>query len=259
MTTLTHILSTEQETRRFRLLSLVVVVATLNFRTDDISLVPALLWIAAFFFYTLLLGKALTRLTARTSAAELPYLIYGMIVVDTIAVTALVHFTGGIASITVILIPLFIMYHTTYLGNRSGLVSAALFAVLYLFTAQLEGEVAGRAGLLIGQVGLFFLLAVFSSYLARRTLMEINEREVLQDLIFDAGLANGIHVEPMLVEDDVASFDGKAKDEESIEQFIERLQAMRRLSSVRLALTTSGATQEGETNIIPFTVSARLK
>ena len=259
MTTLTHILTTERDTRRFRLLSLVVVAATLNFRVGDISLGPALLWIAIFFVYTLLLGKALKRLTARTGAAELPYLIYGMIVVDSISVTALVHFTGGIASITVILIPLFIMYHTTYLSKRSGLVSAAIFAVLYLFTAQLEGEVAGRAALLIGQVGLFFLLAVFSAYLGRRTLTEINEREVLQDLIFDAGLANGVHVEPMSVEDDIALFDGKAPDEESIEQFIERLQAMRRLTSVRLALTPPVATQEGESNIIPFSVSARLR
>jgi hypothetical protein len=230
----------------------VVVAATLNFRSGDITLGPALLWIAAFFAYTLLRGKVLAKLTARTGPTELPYLIYGMIVVDSVAVTALVRFTGGIASITVILIPLFIMYHTTYLANRSGLVSAAIFAVLYLIAAQLEGEVAGRAGLLIGQVGLFFLLAFFSAYLARRTLTEINERELLQDLIFDAGLANGVHLEPMSVENDIASFEGKAKDEESIEQFIERLRAMRRL-------TTLGTTQEGETNIIPFSVSARLK
>jgi hypothetical protein len=260
MASLDHILTTERDTRRFRLLSLVVVAATLYFRQEDVALVGASVGLAFFFAYNLLLGPILPRFVSRIRPRGIPYLIYAMAAVDGVAVTILVHFTGGITSITVILIPLFVMYHTIYLGRRSGIVSASFFSILYLIAARIENELAGNTGVLVGQVGLFFLLAVFSGYLTRRVLVEAQERDLLQDLILDAGAANGVHVEDMTIQGNMASFTGRALNEAAMEQFLARLQAMRRLSSVRLdrlpAPKGPGATPEGA---MAFSVAARVR
>ena len=90
--------------------------------------------------------------------------------------------------------------------------------------------------------------------MTRRTLTEINEREVLIGLTFDAGLSNGFRVESVSAVDDTTSFGGKVTHEEAIGEFIERLQAMRHPTSARLALPS----KEDEASITP-SVSARLK
>lgn len=255
-----HILNTERETRRFRLLSLVVVAATLYLRQEEVAIVGASAGLASFFAYNLLLGSILPWFVSHTRPRGIPYLIYAMAAVDGVAVTSLVHFTGGITSITVILIPLFVMYHTIYLGRRSGIVSASFFSILYLIAAQIEHELAANTGTLVGQVGLFFLLAVFSGYLTRRVLVEAHERELLQDLILDAGAANGVHLEHMTIQGNLASFTGSAPNEAAMEQFLARLQAMRRLSSVRLDRlpSTEAPRAPGEGSVV-FSVAARIR
>ena len=249
---LAHVQDTERDTRRFRLLALVVISASLYFleQDDEVNLPPAAALLALFFAYTLLLGPILARLSSRLQPQNLPYLIYGMILVDAIGVTSLVHFTGGIANITVILIPLFVMYHTIYLGNSSGMASTTLFSLLYVGAAFLEDE-QGNGALLVGQVGLFYLLAMFSAYLSKRTLQEVTEREMIQDLIFDAGAAHGIYLEAVTVAADVGSCVGRAPDEASLERFFASVQAMRRLASVRLSRTplTEGAVASGESAV----------
>jgi hypothetical protein len=185
MTFLSHILNTEQETRAFRLLSLVLVSASLYFQADEIPLTPAsLIWIVAFFAYTLILTYALPWLTSRLRLTDLTTLVISLSMIDAVVVTAMVHFTGCITTITVILIPLFIMYHAMYLPHTSGMASATLFALLYTGAAFLEKEIQGSIPLLVGQVGLFYLSACLTGQLAKRILLDRQEKELLQDLIY---------------------------------------------------------------------------
>jgi Tfp pilus assembly protein PilN len=83
--------------------------------------------------------------------------------------------------------------------------------------------------------------------------------QLLQELIFDSGAAMGVHLESVAIEGDVASFAGRAPNEASMGQFLERLQAMQRLSAVRLSRAAQDAPQEGDASAIPFTVSARIR
>ena len=253
MTFLSHILNSERETRPFRLLSLVLVSATLYFRADEIALAPALIWIVAFFVYTLILAYVLPWLTSRLRLTDLTTLIVSLSMIDAVVVTAMVHFTGGITTITVILIPLFIMYQP----HTSGMVSATLFALLYTGAAFLEEEVRGSIPLLIGQIGLFYLLSWLSGQLAKRILLDRQEKELLQDLIYQMGATHGIRLEAVHLLSNTASLQGAAKDESSMAQFIEDLREMRHVSAVRLArVVRPKAPQVGG---ITFTLTARLR
>ena len=165
-----HILDTERQTRRFRLLALVVATFTIFTVQREVALLPALIWAVLFLIYTLLLGPMLSRLARGSSVTDLVYLLLGLMLVDGGLVIALVHFTGGVTSITIILIPLFVMYHTAYWGYRSALASATLFALLYVGEIILTGE-SVRPELLVSQVGLIYILAGLSGYLANRLIL----------------------------------------------------------------------------------------
>ena len=256
-----YFIDTERDTRRFRLLALVIVSTTIHFRVDELALGPAIGSVVAFFLYTFVLGPVLAKIMPRLGPRRRPSLIYLMAGADALAVISLVHFTGGITSITIILIPLFIIYHTIYLGTSSGLASATLFSALYLAAAGIEKQIGGNVALLVGQVGLFFVLARLSAYLGKRSLVEAQERELLQDLIFDVGAASGVRLETVTLEGDVVSCVGAAGNDTSLERFLERVQEMRRLSSVRLSRGPTSSVDPGAPPVRPieFTLTARIR
>ena len=61
MLSIAHILHTERETRRFRLLCLLLAAVTLYFRLDEVSVTPAIASMVAFLVYTLVLAVAFRR------------------------------------------------------------------------------------------------------------------------------------------------------------------------------------------------------
>ncbi|MFQ5860360.1 MAG: PilN domain-containing protein [Dehalococcoidia bacterium] len=262
-----HIFSTEQETRRFRLLALVVVASTVFFRQqefEDISLLPTVIVVVLFAIYTLGLGPlVLSRIASRfTQGASLVYLTLSMVAVDAVAVTLLVHYAGGAVGINnfaFILIPLFIMYHTIYLGYTSGLFSATLFSVLYVGTAWREGNVEGAGALLASQVALFYLLALFSSYLARKAMEARAEKDLLREFIIGESEAHGVRLQSVTYVGNTISLTGEAIDPLAMESYMEALDKMGSFAFVRLAATSRGEQQEPAAGATPFTIVARLK
>jgi hypothetical protein len=235
-----------------------VATATLYFEQDEVVLLPALLWLVAFFLYTVILGSVLSKLISGLNAADLDYLVWSMVLIDAILVVSLVHFSGGVATMAVVLIPLFIIYHAIYRGYRSGLLSATLFSLLYVGSAFLEGEIVTDRPLWVSQVALFYVLAVFSGYLAQRLSQgQGRERDLLQELVVQAGVTHGVHVMGMTFADDTAAMEGQATDEATMQRFLESLRGVRGFSSVRLARVVR---QEGDPRgAISFTVAARVK
>ena len=255
-----HVLNTERDTRRFRLLALMLVTATVYLRQDELDLGPALGWSFFFFAYTLTLGFTFSKIISRWSSRDsLVYVVCALIILEALVVASLIHFAGGIASITIILIPLFIIYHTIYLGRFGGLLSATLFAFMYVGLAFLEEETEGRELFLVSQVVLFYFLAEFSTYLANRIIVEQGEKELLQQFIVDTGQTQGIRLYSFDVAAGTATFDGLAVDETALERFVESLRRMRGLSSIRLSRVSGDQGSGGESRRITFTVAARFK
>lgn len=253
-----HILNTERETRRFRLLALMVATATLYFQQDEVALLPALLWAFAFFLYTLVLGPALSKLIPSLNATDLSFLVWSMVLVDAVLVVSLVHFSGGVATIAVVLIPLFIIYHAVYRGYSGALLSATLFALLYVGSAFLEGEIETDRPLWVSQVALFYVLATFSGYLAQRLSREEGRgKDLLQELVVRAGAVHGVRLADVTFAGDTASVEGQAPEEASMQRFLESLRGVRGFSSVRLARVVRGVGDPGRA--ISFTVAARIK
>lgn len=188
---LEHIINTEKDTLRFRLLALVIAAASLYSWVEwgddatEVSMVPAVTIAVAYLIYTLLLGRTIlpwiTPMLAsgRTSTA----LVFGMSLVDAATLGALLYLVGGPQSVALILIPLFVIYHSIYLGYVSGLFSATIFSLFYVGFAYPWGEAALVTSYIGWQVPLFYLLALFGSYLSERRLKDWVEKEELQRLL----------------------------------------------------------------------------
>ena len=123
--------------------------------------------------------------------------------------------------------------------------------------AQIEAE-AGNIALLVGQLGLFFILALFSASLARRTSGAAGEGGLLQNRIVDTGWASGVSLENISIEEDIAFIEGRAANEQSIEQFVQQLGEMRGLASVHVLSSSEEPGGDGEASAIRFTVSGHL-
>ncbi len=186
VTSLDNIIRTERETLKFRLLALAVVVAGLYYKKDDISLAPALGLYMGYLAYTLALDQvALKRI--RT-----PFVVYGMIAVDALAITWGLYLAGGVQSALVILIPLLVVYYSFYFGYTSSIAAATVFSLLYgalILLTEGDRPIAPIVGV---QVPFFYLLAIFGGYLSKRRIEERREKEELQEFIRMESRARGL-------------------------------------------------------------------
>ena len=259
MASVSHILSTERETRLFRLLALVVATIWMYFQQEEVDIAPTAGLILFFFAYTLSLGPLLRGVVTQLSQRLVLYVVLFMVLVDLLVVSFLVHFSGGVNSITVILIPLFIMYHAIYLNYLSGLLSATLFSALYVSMAFWSQQVEGNGVLLAGQLSLFYLLAIFSSHLALKIRLDRAERELLQEFVASAGREQGIDLEELSFDDGTVSVAGEAADEATMERFLDALRRMRKLSAVNLIRVGEAERGKAAGKTLSFTLRARVR
>jgi GAF domain-containing protein len=170
-----HVLATELETRKFRLLALTLAAAGLYLRAGSIPLWPAVALILGYFFYVMLLGSVILP------QVKTPNFVYAMMVIDAGTLGAALYLTG-VQSTLFILLPLLIIYYAIFQGYRTSIFAAIAFSLMY--TAVTYNREARTAGNIISlQVPLFFLVALISGYLAQRRLEERREKEELQELI----------------------------------------------------------------------------
>ena len=170
-----HVLATELETRKFRLLALTLAAAGLYLRAGAIPIWPAVALILGYFLYVMLLGSVILPWV------KSPHFVYAMMVIDAGTLGAGLYLTG-VQSTLFILLPLFIIYYAIFQGYRTSIFAAIAFSLMY--TAVTYDREALTAGNIISlQVPLFFLVALISGYLAQRRLEERREKEELQELI----------------------------------------------------------------------------
>ncbi|MBI2862951.1 MAG: winged helix-turn-helix domain-containing protein, partial [Chloroflexi bacterium] len=171
------ILRTERETRKFRLLALLLLAAGVYFQRKEIDIWPAL---GLSLFYLVYLSFLLFTLIRFLPARILPYL---MLVVDTgFAGGTLALF--GVESAFFVFFPVLIIYYAIYLGYSGSFLSATLVSFAYIGIAYMQGANTGLLGRLLPmQIPLFYLIAVFSGYVAQRRLREQTERHELALLL----------------------------------------------------------------------------
>jgi len=185
---LDNVIGTERDTLIFRLLAVGIAAATLRFLHEDvteISVAPAASVAVAYLVYTLLLGRVIIRrLAPRLSLGlSLIQLVFAMILVDAAALSALLYLVGGPESMALIIPPLFIIYHSIYLGYLSCLFSATLFSLFFVSFAYVWDEADFVTDFVAYLVPFFYLLAVFGGYLGERRLRDRWEKEELQQLV----------------------------------------------------------------------------
>ena len=257
MFSLSHILHTERETRRFRLLSVVLVSVTLYFRQEEVNLSLALGGAFVFLLYTMALGPIFSRLAPKLTALRpMMGLVAAMALVDGISVAFLVHFVGGINSVVVILIPLFIIYHTIYLGYTSGLISVVLFSGLYLGLAFWEEEAQGIELGAISPVLLFYLLPILSVALITRVMAATQTQEALHKIFQDQGASLGVEVKSLKLSGLRVSLKGKVSSDEVLVKYVASLQKVPRVASLRLSSVQER--RNGAVNL-SFEIGVRLK
>jgi len=170
-----HVLATELETRKFRLLALTLAAVGLYLRAGEIRIWPSVALILGYFLYVMLLGSVILP------RVRSPHIVYAMMVVDAAALGGGLYLTG-VQSTLFILLPLFIIYYAIFQGYRTSIPAAIVFSLMY--TAVTYNREARTAGNIISlQVPLLFLVAIISGYLSQRRLEERREKEELQELI----------------------------------------------------------------------------
>lgn len=194
-----HILNTEQDTLRFRLLALVIAAVSLYFSEEDtgnINLLPASALSIVYLVYTILLGRViLSRISPGLALGQRSvYLVSALILIDTLAVTTMLYLVGGPENMSLILIPLFIVYHSIYLGYFSGLISATFFSLFFVVFALLWGKTDFLSSYITLQIPLFYLLAIASGYISERRLKDRWEKDELEHLLLLQGKDRGIEM-----------------------------------------------------------------
>ena len=231
---LADVLKAETETRRFRLLALVLALSSMYFRDEDIAVIPPVVAALLFIGYTLALGPLLARLAPwLAERSTLVIFVLAVVAVDAAAVMVLVRLTGGVGSITVILVPLFIIYHCSYVGYSSGLLSATLFSALYLGFAFGEGATEGLGAAQVGQVALFYLVTVFSNYYIRRMFQAQRSNDALQAVILSAGNLPGLRFSSVDYSEGVVVLHCLATDRQVIDKFMGALHQTGRFATLR--------------------------
>ncbi len=179
-----HLVKTERDTLKFRLLAVLVVAVSTLLRQDAAPLSATLGLIFGYLAYTMVLNQAL-RQGLRTNA----YVLLGfMMAVDTTAVLAAPALIGP-DSPAFILVPLVIVYHALYLGYVGGLTTATVASLGYAILAQTVFSDADIRDLVSIQIPLFFMAALLTGYLAAQRTRERQEKLALQRVIETEALA----------------------------------------------------------------------
>lgn len=177
------ILEAEQEALKLRLLAIVAVLAGLYAQQHEIlrdsDRLPFVAGLAvAYLLYTLSLRSLiLPRIRTR-------YVVYGMIMIDVAVLTVAMHLAGGLQTNVFILFPLIVIFYAIHLDYVSSFFAAAVISftmATYTFATNPEGS--GFGSIVALQAPLFFMLAYFGGFLARRTTHEREKREALEELI----------------------------------------------------------------------------
>lgn len=117
-----------------------------------------------------------------------PWVVYGMIAADVIAVSLALMISGQIRSPLFALLPALILYYSAHLGYASSLAAATAASLAYSTVAFLTGDAEWFGAFLGFQVPLFYLLAFMGGFLAEKRFKERREKESLQEAI---GLERG--------------------------------------------------------------------
>ncbi|MBI2849099.1 MAG: winged helix-turn-helix domain-containing protein [Chloroflexi bacterium] len=167
---------TERETLKFRLLALLMAAGGLFLSQKSVPLFPAIVLVVSYLVYALLLHQVvLPRL-------RWAYIMYGMVVVDVAAVSTALYLVG-VASPVFILLPFLIIYYAIYMGYISGIIAAMVATLGYTGAAMATGVAELVGSIITTQVPLFFLLALFTGYLAQARFREQEEKEALQEVL----------------------------------------------------------------------------
>jgi tetratricopeptide (TPR) repeat protein len=181
-----RILDVEQETLKLRLLALCATVAGLYFQQRQINILPAVILATTYLVYAVLLRSVILR------RVSFPFVIYGMLLIDTATVTAALHLSGSLQSSVFILYPLLIIYYAIYFAYATSIAAATVVSIAFAGYATLRGQETVSGGYMALQVALFLLLAIFSGYLAKREQEEREKKEALQEFIRIESGAKGL-------------------------------------------------------------------
>lgn len=173
-------LRTERETLKLRLVAALGAAAGLYIQQFELSLFWV--FVLAFAYAAYVAYSMVLRYYLLPRFRSL-YLVYGMIVVDTVALTSLVYVMGGVNSALVILFPIFITYyaiHLGYVGSFTTATVATLGIGSFVLSAGLAPTAQREAAL---AVAMFYIIATFSGYLGQRGIREEAERQALEELL----------------------------------------------------------------------------
>lgn len=174
-----HIIRTERATLNYRLLAVAVVALGVYLQREAKTefVLPSVVLLVAYLSYNMLLGRIiLPRIRD-------PKIVYGMAMIDTIALSAGLYLAGGPGGSLFFLFPLFIVYYSMFLGYRSALFSAITFSLAYAALHLITSKTGGINPIIAVQIPFLFLVAILAGYLSARRLEERREKEELQEFI----------------------------------------------------------------------------
>jgi DNA-binding winged helix-turn-helix (wHTH) protein len=172
-----HILQTEREALKLRLLALAIVGGGLYLAGQSVPWLPASILAIAYLIYVVVLRELLLP------RFQWPEVVYAMIVVDVAAVSLGLLIVGQIATPLFILYPVLILYYCIHLGYRSSLTAATASSLAYAGVAVLTGGAEWFGAFTTVQVPLFYLLAIVGGFLAQKRFQERREKESLLEAI----------------------------------------------------------------------------
>ncbi|MBI4322149.1 MAG: winged helix-turn-helix domain-containing protein [Chloroflexi bacterium] len=163
---------TERDTRKFRLLALLLVVAGVYFERQEVALWPAIALAGLYLLHLVVFFSVIVRWVP-------PRLLpYGMLWADVGFVGGTLYLFG-VDSAFFVFFPIVVFYYALSLGYVGGFVASTLFAFAYIGVAF-----GHRADLLLGrllpvQIPLFYLIALFGGYLGQQRKRAQSERQEL--------------------------------------------------------------------------------
>ncbi|MBI4234366.1 MAG: winged helix-turn-helix transcriptional regulator [Chloroflexi bacterium] len=171
---LEHVLQTERDTVKFRLLALLAIAISLYLRKDQVVLAPAMALVLGYLVY----GAALDRFLLPRFPG-LPMLVV-MFLADIGTVLAALA-TIGTDTPVFILVPLVIVYFSLYLGYAGSLAAATLTSIGYAGMTLAAGS--PLKDIVSIQIPFFYVVALLTGYLASQRFREREEKRALQQVI----------------------------------------------------------------------------
>ncbi|MBM2826072.1 MAG: tetratricopeptide repeat protein [Dehalococcoidia bacterium] len=216
------ILEAERETLKLRLLAIAAIAFGLYTRRQDLG--DTLLLFAGLILVYLVYALSLKRFIIPVIRTR--YLVYGMIVIDAAVLVLFMDMAGGLESNLFVLFPVFIIFYAIYLDYFSSFFAAIVLSFALVGYAVFTEPIGVSRGTMVAfQVPLFFLLAYFSGFLAKRATQEKEKRETLQELIrIESGtrglreIVNVINRAIDLYEDWSAGYLNQTPEKEAIEK-----------------------------------------